>query len=343
MGLTARVSPTGARNSGRIFGGRRSGWHDGHGKERAGAPRGHCRGQRIYGGGTAPAPPPASPGEGRGPHRRGPREPAHRHGVPQPGGVPGSHLPSPGHGQAGGRGGLHLPGPAPQDLHGRGRGSDPAGDAGPGSLGRLPAEGRRGLPAVVRDGACGPAPAEGGGLRPSRTPSRRDRGGATGGGPGLLSHRRGAGPGPPHRRGARGSGVRDHRFHLRGLGRRAEGRVAVSLLRGEREPQGLRRGHPPAHPRDRAGAGTPGRPRGHGLLHAAPGAPHPRDPDHHHGFAPEPPPAGDLVLLFQTFYRGAPFVRVLAEGSSPRRSTSCTRISATSGSCRMAGRGGSSS
>ena len=95
---------------------------------------------------------------------------------------------------------------------------------------------------------------------------------------------------------------------------------------------GLRHRHPPAHARDRAGALArwPGEPVVVGV-HAAPRAPQSRPL--HHGLgaadASRRPPRSSLAL-YQEFYAGEPFVRVLRRGRAARpRAASWARTSAT--------------
>ncbi len=132
--------------------------------------------------------------------------------------------------------------------------------------------------------------------------------------------------GARHPCGPRGRGCpRGGRCRLGRDRRGQEGHRAHPLLLRQREPGGLRRGHPSPHPRDRADPGAEGRlvftphlaPLNRGLLSTvtlplAPGA---------------APTTEELVELYRDFYAASPLVSVMDAGVQPRTAS-------VAGTCR---------
>ena len=141
---------------------------------------------------------------------------------------------------------------------------------------RLPAGGRRALPAVVRRGAprapsCSPRPST---ACPSCS-ATRSRGARLVAAPGCYVDRRRRWPcAPLVRAGADRARRRHRRRRLRRVGRRPRAEADHRVLHRRRGLHRLRPARPPPHARDRAGH------RRAGAVHAAPGADEPGHPRH---------------------------------------------------------------
>ena len=183
-------------------------------------------------------------------------------------------------------------------------------------LRRLPAEGRRAVPGVLRLRARPAGAARRGGVRPARAAPRRAQGRAPDRHPGLLRHGGDAGVAPARRERRDRDHGRDRRRRLRRHRRRPQDRPRLQLHHRRRELHRLRAARPSPHAGDGAGDRRPA------AVHAAPGADEPR------ASSPPATPAragGDLTTaglleLLRERWRDEPFM-VVTDGSPSTKAT----------------------
>ena len=180
-----------------------------------------------------------------------------------------------------------------------------AGHQGRRPLGRFPL-GRSGcLCALVRTHPRRAGAAKGSGLRPDRSLSPRDQGGAARCQSRLLHELRGARADPA----VEGEGDRSRRDrHRRQIGRHRSGQGGARgyAVRGSvRRLSRLRRRPPPPHGRARPGIFLSRRPRGDRQLHAASRADEPRYPLDHLRPRPQSIGAGPSCFTFKVLREGA--------------------------------------